>query len=107
MSETRKATRFEDCRGSLFPFEIGREIPFTVQRCFFLCNMPVGAVRGNHANINGESVIILAAGSIEVELSDNVGKKEYTLQTVGEYIYVPKNTWVKVLNKDIQKSAHR
>ena len=85
-------------RGTLISVETEREIPFEIKRTLFLYDMPIGAIRGNHANMNGQSAIILLGGEAKVTTFD--GKKEQTdiLCKAGQYLCVDKGLWHKVEN---------
>ena len=41
---------FTDKRGSLTLLEVGQDIPFPVERVFWIHNVPEGQERGQHAN---------------------------------------------------------
>lgn len=100
MKKVYKSEAKNDIRGSLIPFETGKEIPFSIKRVFFLCDMPVGTVRGNHANMNGESIVILVSGEAIIRLIDINAREEEILQKPGEYIYVPVGMWIEIINMD-------
>ena len=91
----------KDNRGQLIPFEIEKEICFPIKRIFFLSNMPIGSVRGNHANMKGESLVILISGKIKVTLIDSC-KKEFYLEKEGDYLNIPIATWIIIENMDLQ-----
>ena len=86
-------------RGSLISVEAGREIPFDIKRTFFLFNMPIGAVRGNHANMNGQCAIVLLAGEAEVEICDGLDRKIEVMDRPGQYVSINSGVWHKVLNR--------
>ncbi len=90
-------------RGVLISYEAGKELPASMKRLVLIQNMPIGAIRGAHANMNGDCTIILVSGQVKITIHDNeLGKKE-TLSTPGEYIFIPAKTWHKV--ESIQQNS--
>ena len=86
-------------RGSLLPMEVERDIPFDIKRVFFLYDMEKGAVRGNHANMNGQCAIVLLAGKAEVMLCDGIDTYTVVLDNPGQYLCIENAIWQKVINQ--------
>ena len=84
--------------GSLCYVEGSKDIPFDVKRLFYIFDVPKNEIRANHANTKTEFVLIAISGVIDVELIDEVGSTEYTLDKKTQGLYVPKMTWMKTSN---------
>lgn len=85
-------------RGTLFSLETNREIPFAIKRTFFLHDLPIGAIRGNHANMNGQCVIILLAGEAKVTVDDGRDELTELLSDAGQYLCIAAGLWHKIEN---------
>lgn len=79
--------------GFITPLEAGREVPFTIRRVFYIHDIAGGAVRGEHANISLEEVVIALRGSCRVVLQDSLGKQEVWLERPEEALYIGPLTW--------------
>lgn len=65
---------FGDERGNLVVIEGGIDIPFPIQRAFYIYGSDDTVVRGQHANKKTEFVLINVSGSSKVRVTD--GKEE-------------------------------
>ena len=68
-----------DPRGNLTFIEGGGQIPFDIQRVYYLYDVPGGSARGGHAHKNLEQLIIAMSGSFDVVLDDGCEKKRFHL----------------------------
>ena len=89
---------FTDERGTLTLLEVGREVPFTVERVYWIYNVPEGQERGKHANRISYQYLIAVNGSIDVCLEDVNGKRHYHLTSKSEGLLVPPATWNELSN---------
>lgn len=64
-----------DHRGQLIALEANRQIPFDVQRVFYIYGTQPGVPRGNHSHYKTKQFLVSVAGSCKVTLDDG-GKKE-------------------------------
>ena len=55
-----------DPRGNLTFVESGRQIPFDIQRVYYLYDVPGGAERGGHAHKSLHQLIIALSGSFDI-----------------------------------------
>jgi hypothetical protein len=90
--------KIEDARGNLTFIEHPRNLPFDIQRVYYLYDVPGGAARAGHGHLNLEQVIIAVAGSFSVEVDDGVSKETYTLNRSYIGLYLPKMTWRDITN---------
>ncbi len=82
-----------DDRGNLSFLESEQHIPFSIQRTYWIYDVPGGEIRGSHAFRETAEVIIALSGSYDVVLHD--GEKEMKFQLNRSYygLYVPPMTW--------------
>ena len=93
-----KLKTYTDERGSLTLVEEGKEIPFGIQRAFWIYDVPEGAERGWHANSVCYEYLIAVAGSVDVTLEDCNGRESYRLDSRSKGLLVPPNTWAEFRN---------
>ena len=90
--------KFADPRGNLSFLENNNQIPFKVERSYWIYDVPGGEKRGGHAFKENEEFIIALSGAFDVIL-DN-GKEKQTFQLNRSYygLYVPKGLWREMEN---------
>jgi uncharacterized RmlC-like cupin family protein len=79
--------------GNLTFIEGSNQIPFDIQRVYYLYDVPGGAIRGSHAHKNLHQIIISASGSFDIELDDGRKKKRFHLNRPFEALYIPPMMW--------------
>ena len=82
-----------DERGKLVVAEGEIDIPFAIQRVFYIYGSDDTVVRGQHANRNSEFVLINVAGSSKVKITDGENQEIVTLSRPMEGLYIPKMVW--------------
>lgn len=90
--------RITDPRGNLSFIEGGSQIPFDIQRVYYLYDVPGGAERGGHAHKNLQQLIIAMSGSFDVVLDDGVKKKRVHLNRSYNGLYVCPMIWRELDN---------
>lgn len=85
-----------DDRGSLTVAEAELEIPFAIQRVFYVHGVPAGAIRACHAHRQQEQVILPVAGSFEVIVDDGTTSSRLVLADPGRGLYVPPMIWTEL-----------
>lgn len=66
-----------DDRGCLVPLEANKDIPFSVNRIFYIYGTKGdNIVRGRHANRQSSFVLVMLAGSCKINIYDNDGNYE-------------------------------
>ncbi len=65
--------------GSITPVQNNIEIPFAIQRLFYLYDIPGGETRGAHAHKTLHQFLIAASGSFDVTIDDGHNKKTVQL----------------------------
>lgn len=87
-----------DPRGNLSFIEGERQIPFPIQRVYYLYDVPGGAVRGGHAHRNLQQVLIALSGSFDVVLDDGAERKKFFLNRSWHGLYIPSMVWRELEN---------
>ena len=87
-----------DYRGNLTFIESDRHIPFSIQRVYYLYDVPGGESRGGHAHKELEQLIIAASGSFSVILDDGFRKKTFRLNRSYYGLYVPNMIWRELVD---------
>ena len=83
-----------DERGELIVVEGMQDVPFEIKRVFYMYGSDDTVVRGKHANIRTEFVLINVAGTSKVKVLDGKGNETiYLLNRPNTGIYIPKMTW--------------
>lgn len=65
--------------GSITIIENDIHIPFSIQRVYYLYDLPGGSSRGGHAHKTLYQLLVAVSGSFNVLLDDGVNKKTVTL----------------------------
>lgn len=87
-----------DPRGNLTFIEGNNHIPFSINRVYYLYDVPGGAERGGHAHKNLHQIIIAMSGSFDLILNDGYGKVTYCLNRSYKGIYIAPMTWRELTN---------
>lgn len=83
-----------DERGSLIVVEGGEQVPFDIQRVFYMYGSDSTVVRGQHANRRSEFVLINVAGRSKVRVDDGLGRQQvFRLDKPNTGIYIPRMVW--------------
>lgn len=90
--------RITDPKGNLTPIEGGHDVPFEIQRVFYLYDVPGGEARGGHAHRALHQVIIAASGSFDVVVEDGAGEARYFLNRSYYGLHVPPMVWAHLEN---------
>jgi UDP-2-acetamido-3-amino-2,3-dideoxy-glucuronate N-acetyltransferase len=85
--------RFSERRGVLLFTEVGRNLPFSVKRIFFVYQVPANEVRGGHAHLTCHQFFVCVKGQVEVSLSDGQNREHFHLNESNIGIYVPPMIW--------------
>jgi hypothetical protein len=87
-----------DTRGNLTYIEGGRQIPFSIQRVYYVYDVPGGSERGGHAHKDLHQLIIAISGSFDVVLDDGIDNKRFHLNRSYLGLYVCPMIWRKLDN---------
>jgi hypothetical protein len=90
--------KIADPRGNLTPIDGGLDIPFDIQRVYYLYDVPGGAYRAGHAHRQLEQIIIAMSGSFDVLVKDDLNSVRHHLNRSYFGLYLPKMVWREVDN---------
>jgi dTDP-4-dehydrorhamnose 3,5-epimerase-like enzyme len=82
-----------DERGNLSFLENDNQVPFSIQRAYWIYDVPGGEQRGGHAYKTLQEFIIALSGSFDVVLNDGKDQRTYTLNRSYMGLYIPKMVW--------------
>lgn len=99
----------EDCRiielpkihnpqGNLTFIESDSQIPFGIQRVYYVYDVPGGSERGGHAHKELHQLIIAMSGSFDITLDDGKNKKTFHLARSYYGLYVCPMIWREIDN---------
>lgn len=87
-----------DKRGNLSIIEELKNIPFTIERTYWIYDVPGGESRGGHAYRENEEFIVALSSSFDVILDDGNERKTFSLNRSYYGLYVPKGIWREINN---------
>lgn len=73
-------------------------LPFHIQRVFYLYDIPGGESRGAHAHKKCHQFLVAASGSFEVLVNDGVDQKKILLNRSNVGLYIPPGIWASEIN---------
>lgn len=84
--------------GNITAIENNEEIPFNINRIFYLYDIPGGESRGAHAHKECHQFLIATSGSFEVQLDDGKVKKTVMLNQPYRGLHIPPGIWASEVN---------
>lgn len=90
--------KFLDKRGNLSFIEEYNQIPFKIQRTYWIYDVPGGEERGGHAYKDNQEFIVALSGSFDVFLDNGTEKMIFSLNRSYYGLYVPKGIWREMNN---------
>jgi dTDP-4-dehydrorhamnose 3,5-epimerase-like enzyme len=85
--------KISDPRGNLTFIEGESHVPFSIQRIYYLYDVPGGAERGAHAHKELHQLMIAVSGSFNVTLNDGREKKTFFLNSSHQGLYICPMIW--------------
>lgn len=90
--------KIADLRGNLSVIEELKDIPFKIERTYWIYDVPGGESRGGHAYKENQEFIVALSGSFDVVLDDGKVKQIFSLNRSYNGLYVPKGMWRTMTN---------
>jgi hypothetical protein len=87
-----------DPRGNLSFIEEENQIPFKIERTYWIYDVPGGEVRGGHAYKQLQEFIVALSGSFDVVLHDGENEQRFHLNRSYYGLFVPKMYWRSMEN---------
>lgn len=96
LSEQYRILEFRDLgdeRGKLVVVEGGQDIPFEIQRAFYMYGSDKAVVRGQHANRNSKFVLINVGGTSKVKIDNGFETEIIELNRPHMGLYIDTMVW--------------
>lgn len=87
-----------DKRGNLSFFEYPNQLPFEIERTYWIYDVPGGEARGSHAFKEQQEFIVALSGSFDVVIHDGKEERRFSLNRSYHGLYIPKMFWRKLEN---------
>lgn len=87
-----------DKRGNLSFFEHPNQLPFPIERTYWIYDVPGGEVRGSHAFKQQQEFIIALSGSFDVIIHNGKEEQRFSLNRSYYGLYIPKMFWRRLEN---------
>ncbi len=91
--EVRELPRIHHPSGNLTPITGEQEVPFAVQRVYYMYDIPGGETRGSHAHKDLYQLMVAASGSFDVRLDDGRVSRTFHLSRPHIGLYMPPGLW--------------
>lgn len=94
-----KLNIYKDERGQLVAIESNKNIPFDINRVFYIFNITHNKKRAQHADMKAQELILCLNGSCEISLDNGKGKNvNITLDQNDEAVYIKPKIWIEISN---------
>lgn len=90
--------RISAVSGSITSVQNSVDLPFEVQRVFYLYDIPAGENRGAHAHRSCHQFLVAAGGSFEVMIEDGRHCKTLFLNQPFMGLHIPPGIWAREQN---------
>jgi dTDP-4-dehydrorhamnose 3,5-epimerase-like enzyme len=84
--------------GNITALNNSEDLPFDVNRVYYLYDIPGGELRGGHAHKELQQLIIAVSGSFDIVLDDGKNKKTVSLNRPYYGLYVIPGIWRELSN---------
>ena len=84
--------------GNITSIQNNIEIPFSVQRIYYLYDIPGGESRGAHGHKELEQLVIAASGSFDITIDDGKNKKTVQLSRPYMGLHIKPGIWRDITN---------
>jgi hypothetical protein len=89
-----KVAPIGDTNGMLHYFEVSKEVGLLVRRVFWIHEVPSGGVRGEHAHLQENQLLVCLQGKVTIELEALSGEMFiFHLSEPNQVLYLPAQTW--------------
>ena len=105
----KKRQSIDDCKlikfskiynraGNLTSVHGDLDVPFEIERVFYIYDIPSGKYRGGHSHIALHQVLVSISGSFEVKLFDGEQSKKITLNRPNYGLHIVPGIWASEEN---------
>lgn len=85
--------KFSGELGQLNAVEGERDVPFAVQRVYYITGVPKGVTRGFHSHRDLEQVLLCVNGSVKIRLKTPTNEQVVTLNDPSRGLYIGHMIW--------------
>ena len=93
-----KLPSIQDARGYLTAIEGSEDIPFQIQRVFYMHGVVPGADRGGHAHMETDQLAVAVSGSLRILVSDGHESRMIMLENPEWGIFIPQMIWIRLMD---------
>jgi dTDP-4-dehydrorhamnose 3,5-epimerase-like enzyme len=90
--------KIQNRAGNITPVHNNTEVPFEIQRVFYLYDIPGGESRGAHAHKSCHQFLIAVTGAFEVLLDDGLTQRQILLNKANVGLHIPPGIWASEIN---------
>ncbi len=90
--------RNHHANGNLTAVNNGIDLPFNIERTFYIYDVPGGGERGGHSHYTCQEFIIAVSGSFDVTIDDGVEQYTHTLNRPYQGLLVVPGIWRTLKN---------
>ena len=90
--------KIENRSGNITPVHNNKDVPFPINRVFYLYDIPGGESRGAHSHKECHQFLVAASGSFEVELDDGKNSRTVFLNQPNIGLHIPPGVWAAEKN---------
>ncbi len=109
ITDFHSISNIDDCRlitlekhhhenGNLSFVENNRQLPFDINRVYYIYDVPGGAERGGHSHKQCAIFLLAVSGSFDVEITDGVNSRTFTLNRSNIGLYIAPGIWRVLTN---------
>lgn len=95
---TLELHRYKERTGNLTAVENLTDVPFEINRIYYLYDVPGGESRGAHAHKNLQQLVVAASGAFDVSIHDGINKKTVSLNRPYIGLYLAPGMWREIYN---------
>jgi dTDP-4-dehydrorhamnose 3,5-epimerase-like enzyme len=82
-----------DARGSLIAIEAMRDVPFAIERTYYIFGTSPGVARGFHAHKDLQQLAVSVSGSCRMVLDDGSERRDFLLNSPAKALYIGPMIW--------------
>lgn len=90
--------KIQGTHGNITSVEGESSIPFSINRIYYLYDIPEGGSRGAHAHEDLYQLIVATGGSFDIILDDGINKKVVKLNQPNQGLYVVPGIWRELVD---------
>jgi len=79
--------------GNLVPIETNSDVPFDIERIFYVYGVRDTELRGQHSHFKTQQLLICVSGKVEVTCDDGKEKRKYLLESPQQGLFIPEMIW--------------